>query len=234
MIPVLGLCTMTRPDQLERLLLSIDHPVQHLVVIDNAAGRLKNVNDAWIRDRVYPAGFVKKTWYLRFPSNLGVPVSWNLIIKSTPSSPWWLIVNADAWFEPGSLARFDTEAGPDRLLLGGGHPAWCCLAVGERVVDRAGLIDEYFSPLYFEDNDWERRITLAGCDVTYSDIPVGHDNSSTIGAGYADQNQATFAANRDYYHRKWGGGPGAETSTRPRVTGGWSLSRRRELHWDPR
>jgi hypothetical protein len=232
-IPVLGCCTMTRPDQLARLLESIDHPVEHLVVVDNSARRLK-ISEAWVMDRIAPANQVRHLWYLRFPSNLGVPVSWNLIVKSTPLAPWWLIVNADAWFEPGSLARFAAEAGPDKLLFGGGQPPWCCFALGEQAVLKAGLLDEAFYPLYFEDNDWERRIRLAGVPVEQSDIPVGHDNSSTIGAGYAEQNSATFAVNGDYYTYKWGGPVGHETEDRPRFHLGWSLERRRQNHWEYR
>jgi hypothetical protein len=231
MIPVLGCCTMTRPDLLARLLESIDHPVEHLVVIDNSARRLK-ISEAWVMDRIAGRG-VEHLWYLRMPSNLGVPVSWNLIVKSTPLAPWWLIVNADAAFPAGSLARFAAESGPDRFVFGGGQPKWCCFAVGEQVVDAAGLIDEHFYPLYYEDNDWERRIRLAGCEVVQSDIPVVHDNSSTIGAGYSTQNGRTFADNGDYYARKWGGPVGSETVTDARCEG-WTLARRRQNHWEYR
>jgi len=231
MIPVLGVCTMTRPDQLERLLRSIDHPVDDLVVIDNSAGRL-GLSHWWVRERV--SSYVDNIWFLPFPSNLGVPLSWNLVVKSSPLVPWWLIVNADAWFEPGSLARFADEAGPDKLLLGGGTPPWCCFALGEQAVLKAGLLDEAFFPLYYEDNDWERRIRLAGVPVVHSSIPVGHDNSSTLSAGYGEQNGSTFSANGDYYNQKWGGPPGSETEDRPRIHLGWALQRRRDLHWEYR
>lgn len=232
MIPVLGACTMTRPDQLERLLRSIDHPVGDLIVIDNSRRRL-GIDEAWVRERVDHVE-VGDVWFLPMPSNLGVPMSWNLVVQSTPLAPWWLIVNADAWFLPGSLARFAAEAGPDRLLLGGGNPAWCSFAVGEQAVLRAGLIDEGFFPMYYEDNDWERRIRLAGVPVVHSDIPVGHENSSTLAAGYGEQNGSTFSANGDYYCQKWGGPPGSETEDRPRVHLGWALQRRRDLHWEYR
>jgi hypothetical protein len=36
MIPVLGFCTLKRFDLAERLLASIDYPVEHLVIIDNS------------------------------------------------------------------------------------------------------------------------------------------------------------------------------------------------------
>lgn len=227
MIPVLGVPVLSRPDLLERMLRSIDHPVDDLVVVDNSAARL-GLSHWWLRERC--SSLVENVWYLPFPSNLGVPVSWNLIVKATPLAPWWLIAQTDTHFPPGSLARFAAEAAPDRLLLSGGNPAWCVFAIGEQAVEQGGLVDEAIYPMYYEDNDWERSMRVADVPVIRSDIPVHHDNSSTINSGYAAENTRTFGVNGDYYRCKWGGGPGHETVTNPQH-GGWSLRRRRDLHW---
>ena len=99
MIPVLGFCTLKRFDLADRLLASIDYPVEHLVIVDNSG------TQSW--NPVVPQ-FVKNVWLIRVPYGLGLVGAWNLIIKSTPYAPYWLLINDDAWFEPGaSLGGFN-------------------------------------------------------------------------------------------------------------------------------
>lgn len=214
MIPVIGVPVLNRPDLLHRMLASINYPVANLVIVDNG--------------HVVPQGQVvdnvQRTHIITMPSNLGVAGSWNLIIKSMPFAPWWLIVNSDAWFPEGSLARFNSESRADALVLGGGSPPWCCFAIGERVVQSVGLFDESLHPAYFEDGDLERRTVAAGIPLVQSDIPVHHDNSSTLAAGYQAINDVTFQSNANYYRDK--------VARQDFTAGGWSLDRRRVNSWD--
>ena len=107
MIPVLGFCTLKRFDLADRLLASIDYPVEHLVIIDNSGlgsvGYTPKKPDS-----------VKHLWTLRMPFGLGLVGAWNLIIKATPYAPYWLLVNDDAYFEAGALekiaSKVDTQA----------------------------------------------------------------------------------------------------------------------------
>lgn len=214
MIPVIGVPVLNRPDLLHRMLGSINYPVANLVIVDNG--------------HVVPQGHVvdnvQRTHIITMPSNLGVAGSWNLIIKSMPFAPWWLIVNSDAWFPEGSLARFNSESRTDALVLGAGSPPWCCFAIGERVVQSVGLFDESLHPAYFEDGDLERRTVAAGIPLVQSDIPVHHDNSSTLAAGYQAINDVTFQSNANYYRDK--------VARQDFTAGGWSLERRRANSWD--
>lgn len=215
MIPVLIVPVLARPDLLERMLDSIDHPIGTLIVIDNG--------------HTWPGPFeprpgIDNAYLLRMPSNLGVPASWNLGIKATPFAPWWLVANFDITWPAGALAEFCKAGRRDALVLSGGQPEWCAFAIGDKVVEQVGLFDEAIHPAYFEDTDMERRVGLAGIDIVRTGIPVRHDNSSTLRAGYEDRNAHTFAANMAYYRGK--------VATDDRSQGGWSLKRRRELTWD--
>ena len=87
-----------------------------------------------------------------------------------------------------------------------------------------GLFDEGLHPAYFEDNDYQRRVTHAGLEVEQTDIAVQHDNSSTLAHGYRDRNHATFADNHRYYSRK--------ASMEDYGPGEWSLTTRRRNSWD--
>lgn len=213
MIPAMIVPLLTRPELLNRLLGSLDYPVKDLVIIDN--GRCVT-SLPW-------SPMVERLHVITMPANLGVSGSWNLGMKSTPFAPWWLIVNFDAHFPPGSLERFHVEADDASLLLSGGLPPWCAFALGAQVVETVGLFDERLHPAYFEDNDYERRATFHGFQTRQSTIRVHHDNSSTLAAGFRARNDATYGDNAEYYRDK---------VSRSDMGEGWSLERRRRLTWD--
>ena len=215
MIPVMIVPILTAPEHLDRMLDSVDYPVDVLVVIDNG--------------HCLPGNFAHRDWarnayLLRMPSNLGVATSWNLGIKATPHAPWWLIANFDITWPAGSLAQFDTEDASQVLRLADATPSWCAFSIGEEVVAQVGLFDEFLHPAYGEDNDYERRCEAAGVPVVQSGIPVDHRNSSTLEAGYRAANDRTFVANMQYIAAKGFRGDLSE--------GRWSLKRRREQSWD--
>ena len=75
-IPVLN-----RADLLKRCIDSIDYEIDTLIIVNNG-------------QETVPAffnNFIKKSYILYMPSNLGVATSWNLGIKSTPYSHGWLL-----------------------------------------------------------------------------------------------------------------------------------------------
>jgi len=86
------------------------------------------------------------------------------------------------------------------------------------------LFDERIHPAYFEDDDYMTRCREFSVPVMYSDIPVHHDNSSTLKHGYDRRNAETFDDNRRYMQRKH--------SMQDYTDGGYSLARRRKLSWD--
>ena len=212
MIPVLIVPILARPELLQEMVASIDHPVRRLVVIDNG--------DV-VRDLQMPS-LVQQTYVVRLPGNLGVAGSWNLGIKATPLAPWWLIANFDVTWPAGSLQQFVDRQPRDRVVLSGG--AWCAFAIGEQVIDEVGLFDEAYHPAYFEDDDYARRCDALRVHVEYSGIPVHHRTSSTLKAGYDDRNSHTFTENMYYFRDKEAAGKYSE--------GRWTLARRRRLSWD--
>jgi len=213
MIPVLIVPVLARPELLYRMVNSIDHPVGHLVIIDN--GDVVGIPPATLPG-------IDKVSVVRLPSNLGVAAAWNLGIKLTPHAPWWLICNFDITFPPGALERF-AAIQTGGLVLSAAAPPWACFAVHDETIQHVGLFDESFYPAYWEDIDYERRVRSAGIPVLQSNIVVDHDNSSTI-ASIPNRNTETFHANHAYYQHKVERGDFSE--------GGWSLQRRREQAWD--
>lgn len=216
MIPALIVPVLANPSLLYRMLGSLDHEIEHLIVIDN--GRCVDPTLVPWQDHV------RRFSLIPMPANLGVAGSWNLGIKSAPFADWWLIANFDVLWPAGSLCRFESEVARGSLCLSAASPPWAAFALASETVQTVGLFDESLHPAYFEDNDYERRCRHAGIPVVQTTIPVHHDNSSTLSAGYHEVNNRTYAANLDYWNRK--------QHREDYTEGRWNLTIRRRNSWD--
>lgn len=153
------------------------------------------------------------------PRNLGVAASWNLLIQKLGRC---IISNDDVVF-----TRSDAE-----LLLNAGDEDDSLLFVGEQIGGwslflanrpeiwmEMGGFDENFYPAYYEDNDANYRLKIAGLRRKQIYLPSWtHENSSTLHTGSSEYQQAhwrLFAKNGSYYNSKWGGMPGQEAFIRP-------------------
>lgn len=215
MIPVLGFATLSRFDLAQRLLDSIDYPVEHVVIIDNSG---KKQFEPKVNDNV------KNLWVIRVPHGLGANGAWNLIIKSTPHAPYWVIPNDDAHFEPGALATIAKEVDTTKFNFLNINPKWSCVIPTEGSVERAGLWDEVFHPIYFDDDEYEWRMRKLGVEFHTINAKVYHDNSSTLASGFQERNAVTYSRNNSVFTNKK-----ASDDTR---TWGWSLKVRRDNRWD--
>ena len=215
MIPVIGFATLARFDLAERLLRSIDYPVKDLVIVNNSG------KQSWKPTK--PEN-VERLWHIEVPYGLGLVGAWNLIVKSTPHAPYWLLINDDAWLEAGALEIIAREAISDTLNFLDIVPSWSAIVLGEKVVSEVGLYDERLYPLYFDDNDYQRRIENAGFVINHIRAKVHHENSSTLKSGYQVRNTTTYAANNRLFNRKVVENDFSE--------GNWSLKIRRENSWE--
>lgn len=215
MIPVLGFATLARFDLAQRLLDSIDYPVEKVVIVDNSGKK------AWIPE---VNEHVKELWTIRLPHGLGANGAWNLIIKSTPFASYWVIPNDDSYFEPGALKMIAEEVDTEAFNFVDVHPQWSCVVPGEGAILKAGLWDEAFHPIYFDDDEYEWRMKKLGVKFNRIEALVHHNNSSTLKAGYGERNSITFATNQSLFTNK-------KVSENTREIG-WSLAVRRKNRWD--
>ena len=215
MIPVLGFATLSRFDMAQRLLDSIDYPVEHLVIVDNSG-----------RKEFEPrtSDYVLNTWVIRVPSGLGANGAWNLIIKSTPHAPYWVIPNDDSWFAPGALETIANNVDKNAFNFVNVEPKWSCVIPSEGSVMKAGLWDEVFHPVYYDDDDYEWRMKELGVPFNTIDAVVHHDNSSTLKSGFNERNSITFNRNHSVFSNK--------VAAHDLGTRGWSLKVRRDNRWD--
>jgi GT2 family glycosyltransferase len=183
------------------------------------------INNSGVRQDFEHSNPLVKMHWVDLPSNLGVASSWNLGIKMLPFESRWFISSADCFFHAGDLELLQT-AKTDALTLCSQFPYYQTFAVGEEIVKTIGLFDEGLHPIYFEDNDFERRIDEAGLRVDRLPLQLGHDNSSTINsdAKLSERNQFTFANNEKYFRNKVDANRFDE--------GRWQLEIRRVNSWD--
>lgn len=212
MIPVLIAPAYNRHDLLERMLRSVDVPVERTLIIDNKM------------DYAGPPDDLLDVTVFRPPyTSLGYGGSINFGIMQTFDAPWWLWVSNDVEFHPGHLAtvvaRMNEADGP-RIITGG----FTWGAANAALIDTVGLVDEWsFFPIYYDDNDYHRRCMVAGVEWI-EDWSTGsthgdgiHGASVTIRSEPAARqaNDRSFQHNTRAYLAKWGGTPGHERFTTP-------------------
>ena len=215
MIPVLGFLTYSRFDLADRLLASIDYPIEHLVIIDNSGKREYNP--------VKPEQ-VKNLWFIQVPHGLGYGGGLNLIVKVTPFAPYWVLLNDDSVLSPGALEKISKNVDTEAINFLSIFPKWSGFVLGEGAVTKAGLFDERFHPIYFEDNDYERRLMAAGVPSNFIHAVLHHDNSSTLNSGFEKENNKTYQTNSILYSKK--------VAEEDFTSGEWDLGIRRANSWD--
>jgi GT2 family glycosyltransferase len=221
-VPVIICPCINRFDLLERMVRSIDHPVDTLVIIDNSCKEYRLPPSA-------AYGHVTAK-YIRPIINIGYGGGINAAISQTPDRPWWVFVNADIAFGPGDLAAIEaamTNVNDPRFVCGQEEQVnpFALAALNREVVDKVGLFDEWsFFPAYFEDNDYFQRMKLNGISPMRLPLKAMHGDSAEVEHGsitirsdphFKERNSQTFGINRDHYYLKWGGDPGDEYYATP-------------------
>lgn len=168
--------TLSQYGLLQKMLRTIDHPIGHLLVIDNGGSCPPLESTA------------ERTSIVHLPSNIGVAASWNLGIKLTPEAPFWMIGSDDILFRPGMLAQIPDLVQGALVTDWGQTAPFSCFAIHEDLIDAVGLFDEYFWPGCGEDRNYQRRVRKAGlpirCLLRWYDAPIpGATRNSMPNAG---------------------------------------------------
>lgn len=215
MIPVLIIPILNRYDLLDMNLDLIDHEINEILIINN--GKEKYVpkrNDLNIR-------------VLDLPSNLGMSGSWNLGIKLYPHVEYWMFSSADSHWIPGSLLELEKLSGKDKLIMT--EEAWSCFTIGEDIIREVGLFDEYYYPIYFEDNDYFERLMISSVKNGYISAgirmttPEGSSQTINSDGNLMKRNNETFILNKKYFESKKD-----NNDWTPR---GWNIDVRRNQEW---
>lgn len=197
MIPVLIIPVLNRYDLLDRLLESINYPIENILIVDNGGKYLLPEKFSHMPIKV-----------LNMPSNLGVAASWNLGIKVYPHSPYWLFSAIDVTLLPDTLEKTAKECTKDNLTIS--NYGFSYFAVGSEIVKKVGLFDENYYPAYYEDVDFEKRVRDSGYskNVVYPDINIElYDITITVKSNpiFAEKKKITDISNQHYFNKKFAG-----------------------------
>jgi GT2 family glycosyltransferase len=220
-IRTLGIPCLNRGDMLLRCVLSVDHPVESLFVIND--GRDPGVAAAAerIRARDIPNRGLFAGIRVESHDRLGCGPAWNRIVRTSPGA--WMLAASDIQFAAGSVRKVAEALASHQdasIVCAFGYNVFVLTEAGR---DRAGLFDENFYPAYYEDIDHFRRIALSGAKAVdapgfkcvHGEAPSWGSTTVNSNPEFQRKNGVTFGNLRDYYVRKWGGEPGKETFGRP-------------------
>ena len=231
-IPVIGVLCYYCGDLLVRLVESIDHPVEKLVVVCNGVD--DSVAQGCERIRVlFPDVVVYNPAYDQpRPVNLGCAGGWNWILRNHMTD-WVFLVGSDMQFKAGDLNRiagyYDRHK-HDSPPIGkvDTNYGWHANGITRAGLEAMGYLDENFYPAYVEDVDYDYRHFLARKlgrlsypDEGHCQIFAHHNGSATsrfLQEKYPEKYQRlskAFQRNVEYGIRKWGGAQGHELYTHP-------------------
>jgi len=146
--------------------------------------------------------------------NIGVAAAWNALLEEAfKEHTHALVLNDDIYLnrtqEEMSLLIHDPELG-NKIYVCEKAYDWCAFLISDEVFAKVGEFDTDLS-IYYNDNDMMRRMKLMGIEV--AQVPFLNPNvfnrSSSL---LRDPSlQPLIEENKQFYIKKWGGLPGAET-----------------------
>lgn len=156
--------------------------------------------------------------------NIGIAASWNIGVQAVLAAQvdYLIIVSTSVEFTDSGGFEWVEHLGKDRRGLEANGLGWHLVAIGRPVFEAIGGFDSQFFA-YYEENDFLRRMLLAG--LRTDDEGVGpHVDADARLEGTAlhfDSPGVDYVNAGRVYQVKWGGAPGAETRVKPR----WEVPR---------
>lgn len=209
-----GVATLSDPELLNACLRSIfaQSVIPSVYVVVNS-DRVREAGEAWAEEGATVCFGL---------TNLGTSASWNLMMRAAFDEGYsgLLILNDDVQLVDADIlerlsALVDDTPRTLYSLQGLGFSGIC---ITRDVTNEVGFFDEGFWPAYFEDNDFHRRVWLAGIPAFDMPAKTTHVGSASLrkwreweiwNAHYA------FAINGRRFEEKWGGATFAPKFTQP-------------------
>ena len=217
-IPLMGTLIVNGVHWLDRLMKTIDYPVDEFVIFNNnGRGEIdKDLDNLAAGEHKY----IKKIKVCHLPRNLGCPGGWNLIIKSYIMSSYWIITSHDVAFSPGFLEDMVKRAEVPEVGIvncsdgGTGLGSFECFLIKDWVVQSHGLFDENFYPGYTEDLDYKMRMIAKPVKRDFVQLPYLHGEEDYATSGSQTwrvepllEEKLTYARllnEGEYFDSKWG------------------------------
>ena len=210
---ILGIPYVNRPDLLRKAVDSVKLFWPDTLVIDNSPQRELNTG------RVLPPDI--KIYQPSVPLTFSQTMNLLQILAEEQHCDVFLFMHNDAEAQPGTPEAFLSMI---QSLMNDKKKKWGVMfthydtlaAFNMEAIRVVGRWDTAL-PWYFSDNDYYRRLRLAGYEPVDSNLAVVHHASSTIKSNesLSLKNSVTFSLYQQYYQTKWGGPTGKEKFQTP-------------------
>lgn len=226
-VPVAGFAVLSDPRKYSRRSISsIDFPVHTFRLAITGQHDEINVELLTALKEVTTLKNIYRLLVTFHDSNIGCAGGWNRVLQADSAAPWYLVMNNDIAFPAGVLGRihknlhqhvtadpvangFAVFGLPDLAL-------YSTFAMSQKVVEKVGLFDENFWPVFFEDNDYTGRLHCEGIKaIQFDDCPLLHNEALGKTGEYVSGTRLLdkhgpdiqFAMNTGsvMISRKWGG-----------------------------
>jgi GT2 family glycosyltransferase len=156
------------------------------------------------------------------PENIGLVGAWNRAL--TLHNDYVILANDDVIVHKNTLYELGKtvlESTDREAVIFGAKDAYSFFVLKQQAFQGVGGWDEFFWPLYYDDNDIDRRLRLFGYTTIVSEkATFNHiENGSATLKAYnwleTELHHQRFQYNIRYYMDKWGGMPGHEHYTIP-------------------
>lgn len=180
-IPIIGTAIVNGVNWLQRLIKSVDYPVDKFIIFNNNGKKEFDKHLDILANQDHP--YIKEILVCHLPSNIGCPAAWNLIIKSNINAPYWIITNHDVAFTPGFLQEMVEKASDQNTgvvhsgINSEGLGKWDLFLIKDWMIDKYGLFDENFYPAYGEDYDYLSRYMYDNIQIDSVSKPYLHGDS---------------------------------------------------------
>ena len=224
-IPVIGTAIVNGVHWLDRLIQSIDYPVDNFVVFNNNGRNQITQELEELKSKSSP--YIKEFHLCHLPHNIGCGGAWNMIIKSFTASPYWIITNHDIQFGAGFLESMVfksqyQDVGMVHCSANGNYVeddvtnnigSFECFLIKNWVIQQIGLFDENIYPAYCEDVDYILRLVNNPIKRKVINAPYlhGEENYATTGSqtwrnedSLREGIRAAHNMNIQYILDKWG------------------------------
>lgn len=250
-MPLLGAIAFRRPDRVGRWYDSLDHPVEHIVVVQN--GLVPEVSRAIFQLRERRPDRCDRFTFIFGAENRGVSWAWNQVLgaRANDHHRWKFVISDDVTFRPGSMKNIvarvnhdlDDPASSNKCMImppcqfSKGH--YWAFAYLMRCIDTIGTFDENIV-LYGEDDDMQHRAARLGLIVDMieraaaPEMEIIHGDNPHLGyvTGIQEEINNGFLAPilrrqchespHCYYAFKWGGPLHQERPGGTPYNSGWS------------
>jgi len=206
--------TYNRPNELRQGLRALQESAllpQKIIIHDNSP-------DQYAQKIVNESTYITiPTTVFHHPENIGLVGAWNDTMLN--NDDFVLLVNDDVIVHPYTLALFyETllKSDSDIGVTFGAQDAYAFFCIRKAAFNKIGGWDELFWPVYYDDNDIDRRLRLNGytSNIAYGATFTHAENGSATLKAYDTHNMnlhhSRFVDNGMYYQSKWGGLPGEE------------------------